>query len=310
MSKKLDLFKIAMFGVAMTAAVGCAKDYSQTSPAAQQPTARTTAPQQPAKTTTSTTYTAAAPAPSSQTSSVEVVPVTPAAAPAAIMISQPDGSIYDKPGFTTEVVDGRLWVYGPGESHSEKHITLIGAGPGGMTIKALDKQTGLSYLAAKNGFDTEIEDGRVWVLAPGQEMSEKHITIIGQGPYGMTIKAVDRDTALAYIAAKDGFQTEIEDGRIWVTTPGQEKSEKHITLVGAGPYRMTVKAIDRETALKYIATTPGFNIEIEDGRLWVLRPGEEKSEKHVTRVGAGPLNSTLKAIDRETLDAYKIASRS
>jgi len=112
---------------------------------------------------------------------------------------------------------------------------------------------------------------------------------------------------------KPGFATEVdEDGRLWVFKQGgdKEKSEKHITLVGAGPDRMTVKAVDKGTALEYLATKPGFVAEAveEDGtyRLWIFKKGGdmEKSEKHITRVGAGPMRTTLKAIDRETLDAY------
>ena len=50
------------------------------------------------------------------------------------------------------------------------------------------------------------------------------------------------------------------------------------------------------------ALAPGFTVEVdEDGRIWVFRTGEpaEKSEKHITRVGAGPMGSTLKALDRD-----------
>jgi hypothetical protein len=102
-----------------------------------------------------------------------------------------------------------------------------------------------------------------------------------------------------------------DDGRLWVLRTGEEKSEKHITLVGAGPQGMTVKALDRATALEYMATKSGFEVEVdEDGRLWIFRSGQphEKSEKHVTRVGAGPLGTTIKALDRETLDAYMAAN--
>ena len=108
-------------------------------------------------------------------------------------------SPYDKPGFVTHVEEGRLLVMRPGEEWSEKHVSLIGAGPGGMTVKALSRKAALEYLASKPGFDVAIEDGRLWVLRPGQEMSEKHVTVIGAGPQGMTVKAVDRDTLDAYL---------------------------------------------------------------------------------------------------------------
>jgi hypothetical protein len=214
---------------------------------------------------------------------------------------------FDKPGFVTAVEDGRLWVLKPGQEKHEKHITLIGAGPGGMTIKALDKNTALEYVATKPGFRVAVEDGRLWVLKPDQEPHEKHITLIGAGPGGMTIKALDKDTALEYVAAKPGFSVHVEDGRLWVLKPGQEKGEKHVTLIGAGPRGMTIKALSKDTALEYVATKPGFEVTIEDGRLWVLKPGQEKHEKHVTRIGAGPNGMTVKAVDRDTLDAYLAA---
>lgn len=212
-----------------------------------------------------------------------------------------------KSGFHVEVEDGRLWVLEPGQEKSEKHDTLIGAGPRGMTVKAITQDTALFYLASKPGFDVEIEDGRLWVLKPGQEKSEKHSTLIGAGPRGMTLKALDQDSALEYLAAKPGFEIEIEDGRVWVLKPGQEMSEKHDTLIGAGPRGTTLKAVNQQTALEYLAAKEGFVTEIEDGRIWALLPGEEKSEKHFTAIGAGPRNMTVKAISQETLDAYLAA---
>jgi hypothetical protein len=62
---------------------------------------------------------------------------------------------YDKPGFVTEVEDGRLWVF-KAESeelkqfkeHGEpaKQFTIIGAGPEGMTVKAASQETLDEYL--------------------------------------------------------------------------------------------------------------------------------------------------------------------
>jgi hypothetical protein len=107
--------------------------------------------------------------------------------------------------------------------------------------------------------------------------------------------------------AKPGFEVSLEDGRLWILRPGEEKAEKHITLVGAGPKGMTVKALSKETALLYLASKPGFIVDLDDeGRIWVFRDDvkPEKHEKHITRVGSGPQGTTLKALDRETLDAY------
>jgi hypothetical protein len=231
----------------------------------------------------------------------------PAKVAAEPRLPAPGTGLYGKPGFITFLEDGRLWILKPGEKKSDKHITLVGAGPGGMTVKAAEKDTALSYLYHKPGFDVEVVDGRLWVLRPGQEKSEKHITLVGAGPRRMTMKALDRDTALHYIASKPGFNVEVENGRLWVLRPGQEKSEKHITLVGAGPRNTTVKALDKNTAIHYLAAQPGFEVEIdEDGRIWVFRNGgsKVKSDKHITRVGAGPMKKTVKALDRQTLDAY------
>lgn len=217
-------------------------------------------------------------------------------------------SPYDKPGFVTEVEDGRLWVLKPGEKMSEKHISMIGAGPSGMTIRALSKETAQAYLAAKPGFTTEMEDGRLWVLKGDQKKSEKRISFIGAGPMGLTILAQDKDTVLAYLAEKPGFITEIEDGRLWVLKGDQKKSEKHISLIGTGPMGVTIRAHDKDTALEYLAATEGFETSIKDGRLWVLRDGEKESEKHITLIGAGPMGLTIKAVDRNTANAYLAAN--
>ncbi len=209
----------------------------------------------PGPATSATAETAAAPATPSQAED-EAAPDTATQTPAKAggdVEPAPRAGLYAKPGFVTEIEDGRLWVLRPGEQKSGKHVTLVGKGPAGMTIKAPEKETALEYLAAKPGFVTEIEDGRLWVLRPGEQKSGKHVTLVGKGPAGMTIKAPEKETALEYLAAKPGFVTEIEDGRLWVLRPGEQKSGKHVTLIGKGPAGMTVKALDRETAEAYLA---------------------------------------------------------
>ena len=68
------------------------------------------------------------------------------------------GTVYSKPGFVTEVKDGRLWVFREGSQdlaefkdsgELAKMVTLIGAGPNGMTIRAGDAKDIEDYLAAK-----------------------------------------------------------------------------------------------------------------------------------------------------------------
>jgi hypothetical protein len=65
---------------------------------------------------------------------------------------------YDKPGFVTEVHDGRLWVFRKDakelaefKKNGElgKQVTRVGAGPNKMTMKGPDAETIDAYLAAK-----------------------------------------------------------------------------------------------------------------------------------------------------------------
>lgn len=64
----------------------------------------------------------------------------------------------NKPGFYTEVRDGRLWVLREASKELEdfkKHgelahqVTRVGAGPNGMTIKSSDAKVIDDYMAAK-----------------------------------------------------------------------------------------------------------------------------------------------------------------
>jgi hypothetical protein len=68
------------------------------------------------------------------------------------------GESLAKPGFYTDVKDGRLWVFREGSKeladyrkHGEpaQQVTRIGAGPKGMTIKSSDTKVIDEYLAAK-----------------------------------------------------------------------------------------------------------------------------------------------------------------
>ncbi|AYC32874.1 hypothetical protein D3880_11030 [Pseudomonas cavernae] len=65
-------------------------------------------------------------------------------------------SQYEKPGFVTEVEDGRLWVFRQSfqelkdfKAHGElaKQFTDIGTGPEGMTVKSGDEKTLKDYLS-------------------------------------------------------------------------------------------------------------------------------------------------------------------
>lgn len=129
---------------------------------------------------------------------------------------------YAKPGFFTEVVDGRLWIF---RSDCEeltqyqtigepaKHVIQPGAGPDGMTVKAPDKETIQSYMACAPGYTTFVVDSRIWVFPNGdagieefQTMGEpaKHVIRIGVGPMGMTVKGPDNETIDAYLRTLRG----------------------------------------------------------------------------------------------------------
>lgn len=65
---------------------------------------------------------------------------------------------FNKPGFVTDVKDGRLWVFREGSKDLDEYrqngeltkmVTRIGAGPNGMTIRAGDAKDIDDYLAAK-----------------------------------------------------------------------------------------------------------------------------------------------------------------
>jgi hypothetical protein len=140
---------------------------------------------------------------------------------------------FDKPGFVTKVVDNRLWVFKEGDKELEKflkdgelakHVTIPGGGPDGITIKAPDKQTIEDYLAASDE-------------APEKDYSK-------------------------YNFDKPGFVTKVVDNRLWVFKEGDKELEKflkdgelakHVTIPGAGPHGVTIKAPNRETIDDYLS---------------------------------------------------------
>ncbi|MHC4876447.1 MAG: hypothetical protein ACYTGL_08105 [Planctomycetota bacterium] len=190
-----------------------------------------------------------------------------------------DAYLAGRPGFDTFIVDGRLWVLQPGsDAYAEflksgepgKSVTRVGAGPNGMTIRSGDSETIDAYLAQRKGFETFLVDGRLWVFKTGaEELAEfrahgepaKSVTRVGAGPNGMTIRSGDSETIDAYLAAKDGFETFIVEGRLWVFREGAEElSEfkqfgepaKSVTRVGAGPNGMTIRSVDGATIDAYL----------------------------------------------------------
>jgi hypothetical protein len=257
-----------------------------------------------------------------------------------------DKNPHAKCGFVTCVDDGRLWVfpevsadlaefYKVGEP--AKHVIRPGVGPRGMTLKSPDTETLLAYVVAKPGFFTKIDDGRLWVCKEGTEEAEtiasggelgKRVIRPAGGPLGMTINGPDNETIDEYLTAKKGFATRLEEGRLWVFRAGSDEldeydagneSAKIAVRPGAGPGGMTIKSVEPETIVAYLAACDGFETFIDDGRIWVFPAGDpaikefqEVGEpgKYVIRPGAGPLGMTVKALDKETMDAYlRVASR-
>lgn len=135
--------------------------------------------------------------------------------------SSADHSQYNRPGFVTKVIDGRLWIL-PLDSPSvpdlvagegpEKHVTLPGAGPDRKTLKTDSRETAILYLFSKPGFVTHFEEGRAWIFAKSTDaaahfakdgLPEKHVTRIGAGPMRTTIKAPDADTIDKFLGKTD-----------------------------------------------------------------------------------------------------------
>ena len=89
-----------------------------------------------------------------------------------------------------------------------------------------------------------------------------------------------------------GFAVYESDGRLWIFREGGKgqmefvkdgEPSESVTMIGAGPNRMTIKSDDRETLLSYVSTKPGFRVFVHDDRLWVFR--EVPVRFRWTRVG-------------------------
>ena len=247
---------------------------------------------------------------------------------------------YDRPGYSAVLSDGRLWVF-PASSaeladflagnEPAKNVSRVKAGPGGMTLRSVEPAMIDGYLAAKEGFVTEVVDGRIWAFRPGtKDLAEfgavgepaKSVTRPRAGPGGMTVRGPDIATVTEYITAKPGFETRYDDGRLWVFRRGSEplgeyeaKGEpaKFVTRVKAGPMGMTMRAPDMDVISEYAAAAPGFTTIVADNRIWVFEPGSKDIDdfrargepaKHVTRPAAGPLRMTVKGPDFDTINDY------
>ena len=221
---------------------------------------------------------------------------TPAAAPKARTVRTPVPSL-GRPGYVVFEEDGRLWVFRTGSGdlldflasgEPAKSITLVGAGPGGRTLRGPDRETVDGYLDvvgrptaptaasfARPGFHVEERDGRLWVFEEGsKELAAflasgepaQRVTQVGAGPEGRTLIGADRETLASYRAAvrygRPGFAVFADDGRLWVFRTGTEdlhgflavgEPAKSVTLIGAGPAGETVRAPDRDVIAAWLA---------------------------------------------------------
>jgi hypothetical protein len=187
---------------------------------------------------------------------------------------------------------------------------------------------------AKAGFITFEENGRLWVFRAGsKELADyvkngelaAHVSLPGIGPGGMTVRGPDKETIVDYVLARPGFATKIVKEQLWVFRAGGKdwkeflehgEPAKQVTRPLAGPMGMTIRSSDSETIEEYLNAKAGFVTIVEDGRLWVFRPGsKELAEyrkagelaKQVVQPGAGPDGVTIKAPDKETIVEYLTA---
>jgi hypothetical protein len=126
---------------------------------------------------------------------------------------------YDRPAYVTRLEKGRLWVF---KSHSkplgdylkkgepDKSVTVLGAGPEGMTMRAPDIETLRGWQHSKVGFETFYKDERLWVFREGSLFASemryfgepaKIVTLVGRGPGGSSLRTSDSETGEAWIAA-------------------------------------------------------------------------------------------------------------
>ena len=126
---------------------------------------------------------------------------------------------HDRPAYVTRIVDGRLWIF---KAHSKdlgdflkkgdpaKQVTVLGVGPGGMTVRAPDMETIKGWQQSKPGFETFFKDGRVWAFKQGSLYASemryfgepaKNVTMVGRGPGGASLRTSDSETGEAWIAA-------------------------------------------------------------------------------------------------------------
>lgn len=137
--------------------------------------------------------------------------------PHAVVAEEPEPTGVVVGPFFTRDVDGRRWVLRVGSPELEafletgepaSSVTLVGAGPGGITLRGTDRETLLSYAFHKPGYFTQMVDGRLWVFEEDSEALEqflavgdpaKSVTLVGAGPDGITLRGPDKETLQGYL---------------------------------------------------------------------------------------------------------------
>jgi len=280
---------------------------------------------------------------------------TPPPSPSALLETQvteaampmeddaPRATSHERAGFSAYDVGGRLWVFRHGsdaetafleEGPPAAHVTRPGAGPGGLTLKAVDDDVLVEWAAVREGFVVRRRDDVVWVFEPrsldlldfdeGAEPTRVVERATG-GPFGVRVRATDAAVLAAYLYGKPGFDVFELDGRLWVFEANSEEAAafrlgnspaERVSFPGAGPAGLTVESPRREVALEYLCQRDGFRTRLVDGRLWVFvadDPEWERFEREgailerVTLPLAGPLGTTLIGTEREALDRYLLS---
>jgi hypothetical protein len=262
---------------------------------------------------------------------------------------------YALPGFTVFGSEGRLWVFRDGSKGLDeyvatgepaKSVTLIAAGPNGMSLRGEDKDALNDYAAsfrwAMPGYAVYGAEGRLWVFRSGSKAHDefltsgepaKSVTLIGAGPEGMTLRGAEREVLEAYAApfryGLPGYAVYASEGRLWVFREGSKaqaeflasgEPAKSVTLIAAGPDGKTLRGDDKQVLEDFSAShryaSPGFAVFASEGRLWVFRAGSDALQeyltagepaKSVTLIGAGPEGKTLRGDDKQVLRAYAAA---
>jgi hypothetical protein len=168
---------------------------------------------------------------------------------------------------------------------------------------------------ARPGFKTVDDFGSLWVFRKDDPRYKtfkvngslkNYASATDAGPCGATLKAPDRETIDAYLAAKPGFATRIENGVVLVAREGEE-SQSYTAEGRAG--ERNVRATDEATLNEYLASKPGFVVKADNGKIWVARDAAAlDGDKSGWAVRENAMNgATVSAPNEDTLLEYLYA---